>query len=57
MCPGSVVDGDINVFAETCELNDDGSHTCIGCAGGYSGNNCEICVEPYYGMPENATVR
>ena len=56
MCPGSVVDGAINVFASTCTLNVDGTHTCINCTEGHQGNNCETCIPDFYGTPENITV-
>ncbi|ESO83894.1 hypothetical protein LOTGIDRAFT_168935 [Lottia gigantea] len=56
MCPGNVVQGDVNVFATTCQL-DNGNQKCINCSEGHGGNRCEICLENYYGEPENAQVK
>ncbi|XP_064617027.1 laminin subunit gamma-1-like [Liolophura sinensis] len=51
MCPGNVVDGTVNAFASGC----DATGKCINCTAGHQGDRCEMCIEGYYGVPENAT--
>ena len=50
-CPGSSVLGDINVFSATC--NDTQCHNC---SLGHTGPRCDICLEGFYGTPNNASV-
>ncbi|RUS89303.1 hypothetical protein EGW08_002910, partial [Elysia chlorotica] len=54
-CPGSIVGGDVNVFAQLCSANTAGDPVCINCTEGHGGDRCEICLDGYFGTPENAT--
>ncbi|KAK3781748.1 hypothetical protein RRG08_037151 [Elysia crispata] len=54
-CPGSIVGGDVNVFAQLCSANPAGDPVCINCTAGHGGDRCEICLDGYFGTPENAT--
>ena len=56
-CPGNVIDGDVNVFASTCQLLPDGRPQCINCTEGHDGLNCEYCIEGFYGVPIDPEVR
>lgn len=39
-------------FSPTCFLNEtDGLATCDNCAEGYTGRNCELCMDGYFGSP------
>jgi hypothetical protein len=41
-----------NNFSPTCFLNEtDGQSTCDNCAEGYTGRNCEACMDGYFGSP------
>lgn len=41
-----------NNFSPTCFLNEtDGQSTCDNCAQGYTGRNCEVCMDGYFGSP------
>lgn len=41
-----------NSFSPTCILNEtDGLSICDGCALGYTGRNCELCIDGYFGNP------
>ena len=41
-----------NSFSPTCILNEtDGLSICDGCAPGYTGRNCELCMDGYFGNP------
>ena len=41
-----------NGFSPTCYLNNtDGLSTCNACAVGYTGRNCEICMDGFFGNP------
>lgn len=41
-----------NNFSPTCFLNEtDGQSTCDNCAEGYTGRNCEVCMDGYFGSP------
>lgn len=42
-----------NNHSLTCTLNSNGIPICTNCEVGYTGNNCELCADGYYG---NATV-
>lgn len=53
-CPGYIVAGDINVFANSCSLIG-GQQVCDNCTTGHSGNKCHVCSEGYFGTPENIT--
>ncbi|XP_071948020.1 laminin subunit alpha-2-like isoform X2 [Antedon mediterranea] len=46
MCPGPAGQ---NSFAATCDDNG----VCEGCATGHAGQQCEYCLEGYYGTPED----
>ncbi|GFN92909.1 hypothetical protein PoB_001941500 [Plakobranchus ocellatus] len=54
-CPGSIVGGDVNVFATSCSANEAGDPVCTNCTDGHGGNRCEFCLDGYFGTPENAT--
>ena len=56
MCPGNVVDGDINVFASTCELLPGGRHRCLNCSPGHGGDECDYCLDQWYGVPTDPQV-
>lgn len=55
MCPGSVPDRHMNVFASTCELEAGGQPQCINCSVGHGGSRCEVCLQGYYGTPANVS--
>lgn len=41
-----------NNFSPTCFFNEtDGQPTCDNCSRGYTGRNCELCMNGYYGNP------
>lgn len=40
-----------NSFSHTCFLDTDGLPTCDNCAVGYTGRNCERCMNGYFGSP------
>ena len=41
-----------NSFSPTCSLNlTDSQSTCDNCAPGYTGRNCEICMDGFFGNP------
>lgn len=40
-----------NSFSPTCFLDNDDLQTCDSCAPGYTGRNCETCMEGYFGNP------
>lgn len=40
-----------NSFSPTCFLDADDRQTCDGCAAGYTGRNCETCMDGYFGSP------
>ena len=41
-----------NSFSATCYLNEtDGLPVCDNCATGYTGRNCELCMNGYFGSP------
>ena len=48
-CPGGR--GAKNQFSNRCLLDNDNKPTCIECAKGYSGRQCEYCSDGYYGNP------
>ncbi|CAL1535786.1 unnamed protein product, partial [Lymnaea stagnalis] len=53
-CPGLIVAGVINVFANSCSLI--GSQpVCDNCTTGHTGDHCEICSNGYFGTPKNVT--
>ena len=60
MCPGNVIAMDVNVFASNCTLIESATgvrdHQCNNCATGYGGNHCDVCIDTYYGTPENKEV-
>lgn len=57
MCPGNVIESATNVFATTCELQSGtGTSKCNNCTVGHGGDQCDICVQGYYGVPTDPTV-
>ena len=40
-----------NSFSPTCFLDSDGLQTCDSCAVGYTGRNCDMCMDGYFGSP------
>ncbi|CAH1787412.1 unnamed protein product [Owenia fusiformis] len=54
MCPGNVIEGDLNVFASTCSVKGD-SHMCHNCTEGHGGDRCQVCLQDWYGQPENVS--
>lgn len=48
-CPGGLRAK--NQFANKCTLDTDLKPTCVGCETGYSGRNCEVCSDGYFGNP------
>lgn len=40
-----------NSFSHSCFLDVDGNQTCDACQPGYTGRNCEICMDGYFGNP------
>ena len=57
MCPGNVVEDAVNAFASTCTFNTEARHhVCTDCAEGHGGDRCEVCVDQWYGTPEDPAV-
>ena len=40
-----------NSFSATCFLDVDDQQTCDSCELGYTGRNCEVCMDGYFGNP------
>ena len=57
MCPGNVVAGALNVFADSCTWDSNNkAPKCNDCATGHGGDHCEVCVDQFYGTPEDPAV-
>ena len=57
MCPGNVIEADVNVFAHTCSLGPAGTPVCHNCTEGHGGDQCDVCVDQWYGVPADPQVR
>ncbi|XP_057289958.1 laminin subunit gamma-1-like [Hydractinia symbiolongicarpus] len=49
LCPGGL--DAPNQFAKSCVMDQDRKPTCLSCETGYSGRQCQVCADGYYGNP------
>ena len=56
MCPGDVIAGDVNVFAHACQLGPLGTPVCDNCTEGHGGDQCDRCMDHWYGVPTDPLV-
>lgn len=47
LCPGGL--NAPNQFAKSCVMDQDRKPTCLSCETGYSGRQCQVCADGYYG--------